>query len=313
MGTMATIVKDGTAHGVEPNAIDCTGMDQRADHSSEISSSRETLELSKLNIERDKLELELAQLRALALGPEEQRTKAQNDREKDGLELQKLRHEVEQEARNARTSQYFEIAKVIVPALSIIGSVWAATSSLNYQHNKDRTILVSEQLSHFQENITAPDINKQRNAIAAVRTLGEDAIPSLLANIDLNHPPDIIRALQQAVLELNEAPNLRNVILVGLLSSIKHTALRRDIPHLDYYLELWRKCIEQYKSADAALFQQAVSSGNKLVKDLRQEIEATDTRKADLKAELLNKIDKLATGTGGQDAPAGDASTFFAF
>jgi hypothetical protein len=96
--------------------------------------------------------------------------------------------------------------------------------------------------------------------------------------------------------ELNEVPDLRKQILVELLSSVRHTALQHDIPHLDYYIELWRKCLEQYKSADPALFNQAVFSRNKLVKELRQEVEAievTDPRKSELKAELLTKVNKL--------------------
>ena len=303
MKVMAAMVNEGTAPDIEPNLIDGAGTNHSATLSREISSSRETFELAKLNVEREKLELEVAQLRALALGPEEQRTKAQNEREKDGLELQKLRHEVEVEAKNARLSQYFEIGKVIIPALSIFGSVWIATRNLQYQHDKDRATAVSEQLVHFQENITsmkdAASNYKQRNAIAAVRALREDAIPSLLANIDLSYPEEIIRALQQAILKLNEDPYLRSKVLEELLSSIKYTGLRHDIPRLQDFVSLWGECINQYKRTDEAFFQNAVFAGNNLAKELHQNAEAFDTKDVEGKAELIRTIDKLSTKPGG--------------
>jgi hypothetical protein len=261
----------------------------------DASSPSTEAESLKLKADRGRLESEIREPKA-TLSPKGPQGDQKNELERDDLELQKLRQEVEFGARNARYFPYFEFAKVVVPALSIIGSVWAATSSLNYQHNKDRSTLISEQLFHFQENITTSDINKQRNAIAAVRALREGSVNSLLANIDLNHPPEVIRALQQAILELNEASDLHTPILAELLLSIRHTALRRDIPHLDYYLDLWSKCVAQYKNADPPIYQQAITSGNRLAKELRQEIEAGDPRTSDLKTELLGKIDKLGAG-----------------
>jgi hypothetical protein len=294
MTTTATIANKGTRHGLEPSPIDGTGMSRSVNNSSEMSSP----ELAKLNVEREKLELEVAQLRAIALGPEDQRTKAQNEREKDLLELQKLRQEVELESKNARLSQLFEIAKVIVPALSIFGSVWIGTRTLQYQHDKDRATAVSEQLNHFRENITSGDIPKQRNAIAAVRTLREDAIPSLLTNIDLYHG-DIVEPLKQAVLKLNEERELRNTILSELLSYIKYTALRRDIPHLEYFVALWHKCLDEYKRTDTSFYRNAVSLGNKQAEELLHELGVIDTKDKELMKKLLDTIKEMSTKLGG--------------
>jgi hypothetical protein len=258
--------------------------------------SRDALELSKLS-------LELNQLEADVLGPDELRAKKQDEREKSALELKKLRRDdayeqqkteielqklrrdaaneqeksdlemrkLREETRNARRSQYFEFLKVTVPALSIVATVAVAAHSLGYQREKDRTVEVSKQLVHFQEQIATADPKKQRNAIDAVRSLRRDAIPSLVANLDVNHNHEILMAIHAAVLELNEDPALQRTILRELLSAIKYVTLRPNLAHLHYYQALWVECLRQYKK-DQELFRHAVASADQLATDLEREI-----------------------------------------
>jgi hypothetical protein len=281
-----------------------------------VAQTRDALELSKLS-------LELNQLEADVLSPDELRTKKQHEREKSLLELNKLhrddayeqqkneielqrlkreaiiageRHEYEleklrrdtaneqeksdlemrklrEETRNARRSQYFEFCKVVVPAVSIVATVAVAAHSLTYQRDKDRSVEVSKQLVDFQNQIVTDDIKKQRNAIAAVRSLRKDAIPSLLANLDVSHNDEMLLAVQAAVLELNEDPALQQTILREVLNSIKYVALRPNLAHMENYLALWAECLRQYQR-NPELFQRAVASAEQLATDLNREIQS---------------------------------------
>ena len=262
--------------------------------------TRDVLALSKLS-------LELNQLEADALSPEELRAKRQDEREKAALELKKLRRDdayeqekaeielqklrrdatseqeksdlelrkLREETRNARRSQYIEFYKVVVPAISIVATVAVAAIGLAYQRDKDRSVDVSKQLVDFQNQIVTNDVKKQRNAIAAVRSLRKDAIPSLLANLDVSHHTEIVLAVQAAVLELNEEPALQQTILRELLSSIKYVTLRKNLANLDNYLALWVECLRQYKK-NQNLFNSAVASADQLATDLSREVELKD-------------------------------------
>jgi hypothetical protein len=257
------------------------------------------LELSKLSAERQKIELEVAQLREGALDVAELRRKTEIEREKNELELQKLRNDVG----DARWSRYFEFAKAFVPAGTIIASVLVAANSLQYQRNKDRSVEVSQQLVHFQNQITAthetsdktfePDLAKQRNAIAAILSLGEHAIPSLLANLDLDHDTAILGALHQAILALNEEPTLRQKILNGLMTSIKYAALQPDFSSLERYIKLWRDCVRQYeRDKDNKMVRQATSLGNQIATDLKHEFQSTDWEKETID-QMTSAVNKL--------------------
>ena len=270
------------------DAIDLSETPLRADSSGNghTSASREALELSKLSAEREKIELEVAQLREGAVDAAELRRKTEIEREKNELELQKLRDDVG----NARRARYFEFAKAFVPAGTIIASVWVAANSIQYQRDKDRSVEVSQQLVHFQNQITAthdktnePDLAKQRNAIAAILGLRKDAIPSLLANLDLDHDTATLTPLHQAVLALNEDAILRQAILNELMNSIRYAALRPHLKHLERYIALWRDCVRQYERAkDTKMVRQATSSGNQLAVELKQEMRSKNWEKATL-------------------------------
>jgi hypothetical protein len=268
---------------VLPDAIDLSktqrppnlsGNDR--DHAT-ASTSREALELSKLSAEREKIELEVAQMRDSALNSDDLRGKIKNEKERNELELQKLQNELG----TATRSQYFEFAKAFLPAGTIVASIWVAANSINYQRDKDRSVEVSQQLVHFQNQITAtqnqttaPDLFKQRNAIAAIRSLRKDAVPSLLANLDLDHDISVLMALHGAILELNEDPPLQQLILSELGNSIKYSALRPNLPHLERYLTLWRDCLRQYARDDKKMLRQAASLGNQLFLDLKREMQS---------------------------------------
>ncbi len=282
---------------------------------SPVSLLREEVELSKLSIERDKLKLELTQLEGGALSAAQLKERVKNDRKKSALELRRLQREnreagekgrlelrkLRSEARNTSWSQWFELGKVCVPAISILASVWVAFNSIHYQRDKDRSVEVSQQLVHFQDRITAtssdnqPDRIKQRNAIAAVRSLGKDAIPSLLANMDLGHGEEIWPALEAAILELNEQTSLREQIRRQVLSSIKYVALRPNIPHLKRHVALWRECLRQYETDDKLFFAHAKKLAENLADYLHQQIESNRTKFVDGadKQELLTTINKL--------------------
>src|SRR5262245_55838671 len=262
-----------TGSRVVRDAIDLSETPLRPDPSGNgrTSASREALELSKLSAEREKIEPEVAQLREGALDAAELRRKIEIEKEKNELELQKLRDDVG----NARWARYFEFAKAFVPAGTIIASVWVAAISVQYQRDKDRSVEVSQQLVHFQNQITAthetpdktfePDLAKQRNAIAAILVLGKDAIPSLLVNLDLDHDRAILDSLHQAILTLNENPILRQTILNELMSSIRSAALRHHVSHLESYVDLWRDCVRQYeRDKDNKMLRQATFLGNRL-------------------------------------------------
>jgi hypothetical protein len=226
---------------------------------------KSSLELKKLRwdavYEQEKNQLELQKLqRESALDEarnEYERRKLHRDiaseEEKSDLEMRKLRDET----KNARRSQYFEFCKVVVPALSIIASVVVAANSIEYQRDKDRSVDVFKQLVQFQEQITSADIKKQRNGVAAIRSLRRDAIPSLIANLDLDHKHEILMATQAAILELNEDRALQEAIMRELLTAMKHVVLRPNLAHLEYYLSLWSECLRQYKALNPGLFQQA--------------------------------------------------------
>jgi hypothetical protein len=280
------------------DAIDLSETPLRADPSGNghTSASRDALELSKLSAEREKIELEVAQLREGALDVAELRRKIEIEKEKNELELQKLRND----ARDARWSRYFEFAKAFVPAGTIIASVWVAANSIQYQRDKDRSVEVSQQLVHFQNQITAtydktnePDLAKQRNAIAAILGLREHAIPSLLANLDLDHDTAILVPLHQAISALNEDRTLRQTILTELMNSIRYAALRPHLPHLERYVALWHDCVRQYKrDKDNKMARQAMSSGNQLAMDLKQEIRSKNWQKETID-QMTSALSKL--------------------
>lgn len=275
--------------------------------------SRDTLEFSRVP-------LQLNQLEADVLSPDELRAKKQDEREKSDLELKKLRRddayeqqktEVElqklrrdaandqeksdlelkklrEDARNARRSQYFEFCKVVVPALSLVATVAVAAYSFTYQRDKDRSVEVSKQLVDFQNQIVTNDIKKQRNAIAAVRSLRKDAIPNLLANLDVDHSREILMAVHAAVLELNEDPALQETILRELLNSIKYVVLRPNLVHLERYHALWAECLRQYQK-NQRLFRDAVASANQLAADLDREIPSKKWNEDTVKNEEIAK------------------------
>jgi hypothetical protein len=263
-----------------------------------ISASREALELSKLSAEREKIELEIAQLREGALDVAGLRQKIEIEKKKNELELQKLRNDVG----DARWSRYFEFAKAFVPAGTIIASVWVAANSVQYQRDKDRSVEVSQQLVHFQNQITAthdktnePDLAKQRNAIAAILGLHEHAIPSLLTNLDLDHDTAILVPLHYAILTLNEDRTLRQTILTELMNSIRYAALRPHLKHLERYVALWHDCLRQYeRDKDTKMVRQAMSSGNQLAMDLKQEIRSKNWQK-ETTDQMTSAISKLET------------------
>jgi hypothetical protein len=279
-------------------AINLSETQQRAapSENSRALASREALELSKLAAEREKIEFELAQLRDGALDVAELRRKITVEKEKNDLELQKLRSEVA----DARWSQYFEFAKAFVPAGTIIASIWVAGTSIQYQRDKDRSVEVSQQLVHFQNQITAthnetkePDLAKRRNAIAAILPLRKDAIPSLFVNLDLDHDTAILKPLHQAILNLNNDPTLRQTVLNELMNSIKHAALWPYLTNLDRYIALWHDCLRQYESGkDKTMFRQATSLGNQLVADLTKEFRSKnwDKETLDRMTAAINKL-----------------------
>jgi hypothetical protein len=287
-----------TGSRVVRDAIDLSETPLRPDPSGngQTSASREALELSKLSAERQKIELEVAQLREGALDVAELRRKIEIEKEKNELELQKLRNDVG----DARWSRYFEFAKAFVPAGTIIASVWVAANSIQYQRDKDRSVEVSQQLVHFQNQITAthdktnePDLAKQRNSIAAILSLREHAIPSLLANLDLDHDTAILGALHQAILALNEEPTLRQKILNELMTSIKYAALQPDFSPLERYIKLWRDCVRQYeRDKDNKMVRQATSLGNQLATDLKHEFQSTDWEKETID-QMTSAVNKL--------------------
>jgi hypothetical protein len=281
--------------------------------------SHDAPELARASAERDKLKLELSQLKGGSLGRDELRAKKENEAETRIRELQKLCHE----AKNARWSPYFELGKVVVPALAIAVSIYSSAQSIGYQQqkdreaaqyqqqkdreaaqyqrNRDRAVEVSQQLVHFQNQITAtiatketikPDILKQRNAIAAVRSLGKDAVPSLLANLDLNHHPEIFDALRSAIQELNEDATLREMILRELLSSMKNAASQLNLPRLERYLVLWHAYLRRCQEVDSAMFEQATSKGNQLALDLKQQVQSKKLDQEDMK-DLAKAIEQL--------------------
>jgi hypothetical protein len=289
-----------TGSRVVRDAIDLSETPLRPDPSGNgrTSASREALELSKLSAERQKIELEVAQLREGALDVAELRQKIEIEKEKNELELQKLRNDVG----DARWSRYFEFAKAFVPAGTIIASVWVAANSIQYQRDKDRSVEVSQQLVHFQNQITAthdktnePDLAKQRNAIAAILSLREHAIPSLLANLDLDHDNTaILEPLHQAILALNKDPTLRQPILDELMNSISSAALRHHLPHLKRYIALWHDCVRQYeRDKDSKMVRQATFLGNQLALDLKQEVQSRNWEKetVDQMTAAINKLE----------------------
>lgn len=280
-----------TGSRVVRDAIVLSETPLRADPSgnSRTSTSREALELSKLSAEREKIELEVARLRDGAPDAAELRRNLEIENEKNELELQKLRDDVG----NSRWAPYFEFAKAFVPAGTIIASIWVAANSLQYQRDKDRSVEVSQQLVHFQNQITAPDLAKQRNAIAAILGLREHAIPSLLVNLDLDHDTATLGPLHQAVLALNEDPTLREKILSQLMNSIRYAALRPHLPHLERYIAVWHDCVRQYeRDKDTRMVRKATSSGNQLAKELKQEIQSKNWEKQTLD-QMTSAINKL--------------------
>jgi hypothetical protein len=255
--------------------------------------AREIAELSKTSTDRDKAELELAQLRAAALSSQELQVQRNEDAERRSLELQKLRRDT----KNGRWSPWFEFGKVVVPAGAIAASIYLGALNISSQQerdqlagrnqrDRDRSVETSQQLVHFQNQMTAtieqpdkskkPDIAKQRNAIAVVRSLRKDAIPSLLANLELDQDPQVWQALDVALLELNDDPETRLVVRSQLINSIKSalTIETPDISALDRYVILWQACLDQYRKANREFYLDSVSRGNELAEELKARSES---------------------------------------
>src|SRR4030095_15112736 len=119
-----------TGSRVVRDAIDLSETPLRPDPSGNghTSASREALELSKLSAERQKIELEVAQLREGAPDAAELRRKLEIEKEKNELELRKLRNDVG----DARWSRYFEFANLLcrrAPSLLRFGLRLTASST----------------------------------------------------------------------------------------------------------------------------------------------------------------------------------------
>jgi hypothetical protein len=271
--------------------------------------------LSRMLAERDKIELEIQRIRdgiltsdilpqqptletaaSAAAPPDDAVSKA----EKSDLELDKLRSD----ARNARWSQLFEIAKVFVPAIAIAGTIYTTGQTLAVQRErdlkvalKDQSMAILQHLIHFQNQITArtpdnrADLSKQRNAITAIVTLREGALSPLLANLELNHDPETVSTLQTAIVELSEDPALRPIVLNELLKQVKRTALRLNEPGLKRYASVWQDCLNQ-AADDKASLQDWASRGNRLAEDLKQQVAPRISVPRDLEA-MKKTIDGL--------------------
>ena len=213
---------------------------------------------------------------------------------------------------------WFELGKVFVPALAIAASIYLGTLNIGAQQekdrksaaeqrDKDRRVEVSQHLTHFQNQITAMvegtdksrtwDVAKQRNAIAVIRNLRGSAVPSLLANLEINHDPQILQAAKVAILELNEDDELRDMIAKELLTSVKYAAIRVDFPALDEYVPLWRDCLDQYRKVDGSFFRQSALKGNELADEAMAEAGSKSLKQLDNdKAHrLIRTINSLRT------------------
>jgi hypothetical protein len=259
--------------------------------------AREQVEFDKLSDERNKLSLELTQLKGKELQAHELQSQKSDEIQKRTLELAKLKSE----ARNARLSQRFETARVAVSTLTIAGSIIIAGMNIAAQQNKDRASDISKQLVEFNEKITDTNVNKQINAISAVRSLREHAIPSLVTNLDLNHGQIVFGALKTAVLRLNENPDLRRSISNELLVSIKYITLRQlgnedvNAPSVKRNVDLWSDCMRQ---ASASAERSAmIAEGKKLGEELTQEMKAKVKDKTKLDG-YLNAVQGLLVITG---------------
>ena len=238
--------------------------------------SRSKMEFDKLSAEREKTNLESSKLRAELLALTDQQEKAQAEKSKLRVEIQKLRDDI----KYAGFSRLINLAQATVPAISIFASVLVAANSLEYQRQKDRSAEIAQQLFQFNGQIVDPTAKfKQRNAIAAVLSLREHSIPSLLANLEFEYPLDVQAALEVAILQLNEDQALRPIILDQLLTSIRSVTLRRlvrdndiDIPNLTRYLRLWRECMLQVKNHDIELYELKSASANTLAEYLKAQI-----------------------------------------
>lgn len=238
--------------------------------------AKDAVEFSKLVTERDKLAFELEQIKAGARTPLSLRAKSDIDEKKEQAELEKLLFE----ARNAKWSNYFELAKATVPAIGIGVSILIAGLNIAYQQNKDRTSEISEQLSKFNDKIANKDKDPfvQKNAISGITSLKEHSIPSLLTNLDLNHTSDIHAAVEAALLRLNEDTAIQRTLATELLSSIKYVTIRRLGAHdvdrmpLERYLDLWAECMRFYKTQSPALYRELLNQGADLASDLERRV-----------------------------------------
>jgi hypothetical protein len=275
--------------------------------------SREQAELEKVSAEKEKAKLELAQLRGKVLDDGELQAQKRDETKKRTLELAKLRRDAD----NAWWSPWFELGKVFVPALAIATSIYLGTLNIGQQQqrdkkaaddqrNKDRRVEVAQHLAHFQNQITAtveaidksrqPDVGKQRNAVAVVRSLRGDAIPSLLANLDLNHDQQVLQALNVALLELNEDRDLRFVVRKELLSSVKYAAIRIDFHSLDRYIELWRDCINQYRKVDDNFVRESILFASRLAEEMKAQAQQKSINDKSLSDKILRRLIETIDG-----------------
>ena len=252
------------------------------------------LERRKLEAETEKSELERDQLRAEYHDENAMRNKVVRQ------EADKLRLDIQ----NARLSPLLEIAKAIIPAVSIIVSIYLAGKSLEYQRDKDQAAAISQQLASFNKEMMpskdAPAGSElkalfdeprhkaqQKVAIAALRSLGKHAIPSLVANLSIEeYSTDAHSSLQTAILELYAIAELRPAILQELVSSIRSAARRKSAssneldPALARYLKLTRECLRQIENSDAALFREWWPRATALLADIRQHLPVTEIDEA---------------------------------
>lgn len=248
---VAKLLADTRKSEIERDRLEYAAEQERA--SAEIRRAKERQDLRKAEADADKSERERDRLVAEAEELSARRRKAATEQAKLDLD-----------ARNARWSPWFETAKAIVPALSIVASVLLAMATLDAQHVKDsrqrdleQAIAVTKQVSEFNVQMSNPDGKVKQIAVGAVRSLGGHAVPTLLANLDVDQATQVHSAIAAAVADISTDPKVREQVLAALLDSIKSVSLRRlgrdksvDSPNLARYLILWNEAIGRFKEVD---------------------------------------------------------------
>jgi hypothetical protein len=245
-----------------------------------------------------------------------ERAKLVAETEKAHAEALKL----QRENRLGHWTFLIEPARNLLPAISIFSSVLIGVWTLNAQLEKDAAerrrdhdTLIVGRLAEYEKTMISGSVTSgsqdyaPRTAILTLRSLGAEAVPILIADIQLGPKANLATTIKGVILEMNEDSSLRPKISESLLHAIKYTLIRDlandriDLPLVEEYVDLFINTHHSNRQADPTVAALEVSNLTSVTNDIQEMAthlppvnnETQEIKRAALLKDIHTQLDKL--------------------